>query len=96
MIAELILAPEAVQDIAEGYAWYEDRRPGLGEDFLTCEVQEACFRFEAAKFIIPLQWPNVNSGNGRICLDWLGGSEHSSINLSLVMTGSSKDGLETR
>ncbi len=35
MAVELILAPEAEQDIAEAYAWYEQRRTGLGEDFLT-------------------------------------------------------------
>ena len=36
MAAELILAPEAEQDVAEAYAWYEGRRPGLGEEFLSC------------------------------------------------------------
>ncbi len=34
MAAELTLAPEAEQDVAEAYAWYESRRPGLGEEFL--------------------------------------------------------------
>lgn len=36
MAAELIIAPEAEQDITEAYAWYEGRRPGLGEEFLSC------------------------------------------------------------
>lgn len=36
MAAELIVAPEAEQDIAEGYAWYEEQRVGLGEEFLSC------------------------------------------------------------
>jgi plasmid stabilization system protein ParE len=36
MIAELIIAPEAQQDLEEAYSWYEERRPGLGEDFLGC------------------------------------------------------------
>jgi plasmid stabilization system protein ParE len=36
MAAELTLAPEAEQDVAEAYAWYESRRPGLGEEFLSC------------------------------------------------------------
>lgn len=36
MAAELIVAPEAEQDLAEAYAWYEDRRVGLGEEFLSC------------------------------------------------------------
>ena len=34
MAAELFLAPEAEQDVADAYAWYESRRPGLGEEFL--------------------------------------------------------------
>ncbi len=45
MAAELILAPEAEQDIADAYAWYEDRRHGLGEEFLTCvdaSIQRIC------------------------------------------------------
>ena len=36
MAAELITAPEAENDIADAYAWYESRRPGLGEEFLSC------------------------------------------------------------
>lgn len=36
MAAELIIAPEAEQDLAEAYAWYEGRRSGLGEEFLSC------------------------------------------------------------
>lgn len=34
MAAELIIAPEAQQDLDEAYAWYESRRAGLGEEFL--------------------------------------------------------------
>jgi plasmid stabilization system protein ParE len=36
MAAELIVALEAEQDVAEAYAWYEGRRIGLGEEFLNC------------------------------------------------------------
>jgi hypothetical protein len=36
MAAELVIAPEAVGDIAEAYAWYEARRVGPGEEFLGC------------------------------------------------------------
>jgi plasmid stabilization system protein ParE len=36
MAAELITTLEAEEDIAEAYAWYEGRRPGLGEEFLSC------------------------------------------------------------
>ena len=35
MAASLFLAPEAELDIAEAYDWYEGRRMGLGEDFLS-------------------------------------------------------------
>jgi plasmid stabilization system protein ParE len=40
MAVKLIIAPEAEQDIAEAYAWYEGRRAGLGEEFLSCA--DAC------------------------------------------------------
>ena len=36
MNAEVIFAPEAERDIAEAYSWYEGRRVGLGEEFLSC------------------------------------------------------------
>ena len=36
MAAEVIIAPEAEQDLADAYAWYESRRSGLGEELLTC------------------------------------------------------------
>ena len=35
MAAELVVAPEAELDIAEAYVWYESRRVGLGEEFLS-------------------------------------------------------------
>ncbi len=41
MAAELVLAPEAVNDIESAYAWYETRRAGLGEHFHS--VVEAAF-----------------------------------------------------
>ena len=42
MAVELIIAPEAQQDVDEAYCWYEDRRPGLGEEFLGCV--DACIQ----------------------------------------------------
>jgi len=36
MAVEFIIAPEVEQDLAETYAWYEARRTGLGEEFLSC------------------------------------------------------------
>jgi plasmid stabilization system protein ParE len=35
MAAELVIAPDAELDIVEAYAWYEERRLGLGEEFLS-------------------------------------------------------------
>jgi len=42
MAAELVVAPEAEQDIGDAYAWYENRRHGLGEEFLSCV--DACIQ----------------------------------------------------
>jgi plasmid stabilization system protein ParE len=42
MAAELNLAPEVEWDVLEAYAWYEGRRLGLGEEFLTCV--DACIQ----------------------------------------------------
>jgi plasmid stabilization system protein ParE len=36
MLAELILAPEVESDLDDAYAWYQEQRPGLGEEFLGC------------------------------------------------------------
>jgi hypothetical protein len=36
MAANLIVAPEAEQDMTEAYAWYEGRRPRRGEEFMSC------------------------------------------------------------
>jgi hypothetical protein len=36
MTAELVFAAEAEQDISHAYAWCEEQRIGLGEDFLSC------------------------------------------------------------
>lgn len=42
MPAELIIVPEAQKDVNEAYCWYEDRRSGLGEEFLGCV--DACIQ----------------------------------------------------
>lgn len=42
MAADLIMAPEAEEDLADAYHWYESHRPGLGEEFLSCV--EACIQ----------------------------------------------------
>jgi plasmid stabilization system protein ParE len=40
MVKHFHLLPEAEQDAAEAYGWYEERQLGLGEEFLRCV--EAC------------------------------------------------------
>lgn len=40
MAVELILSVETEEDLTEAYAWYENRRLGLGEEFLSSV--EAC------------------------------------------------------
>jgi plasmid stabilization system protein ParE len=35
MLSNVRLKLSAVEDLAEGYAWYEQRRAGLGDEFLT-------------------------------------------------------------
>jgi hypothetical protein len=45
MAVELLIAPEAERDIAEAHIWYEGRRSGPGEEFLTSAIriwEEAC------------------------------------------------------
>ena len=34
MTVDVRLRPEAEQDLAESARWYEDQRPGLGQEFL--------------------------------------------------------------
>lgn len=36
MTDEPILRPHALEDLRKAYAWYEEQRPGLGEEFLRC------------------------------------------------------------
>ena len=42
MTVELIVAPEVEQDLSKAYDWYQERREGLGEEFLTCV--DACIQ----------------------------------------------------
>jgi plasmid stabilization system protein ParE len=42
MAADLIIAPEAAQDIDEAYGWYEWQRSGLGDEFFNCV--DACIQ----------------------------------------------------
>jgi hypothetical protein len=37
---EIVFHPEATQEYAEAYKWYEERQEGLGERFISC-IDEA-------------------------------------------------------
>lgn len=34
--AKLVISPEVEQDLGAAYTWYEERRAGLGEEFMSC------------------------------------------------------------
>jgi len=52
-VRDLILAPEAEEDLASAYGWYEDRRSGLGEEFLaSVEASLAALRRTPAAYAI--------------------------------------------
>lgn len=36
MAAKLVIVPEVERDLSEALDWYEARRSGLGEEFLSC------------------------------------------------------------
>ena len=36
MAVRVVAVPEAEQDVADAYDWYEGRRVGLGEEFPGC------------------------------------------------------------
>lgn len=57
MVYELIVRPEAEEDIAEAFSWYEARRRGLGHDFLL--QVDAAFRFLGRD---PLVFPEQYKG----------------------------------
>jgi plasmid stabilization system protein ParE len=42
-LRNLIILPEAEQDVAQAYTWYEEQEFGLGEEFLRCV--DACIQF---------------------------------------------------
>jgi plasmid stabilization system protein ParE len=60
MASDLVIAPEAEQDIAEAYIWYEARRVGLGEDFLSSV--DACIESILRR---PEMFPLVHDGYRR-------------------------------
>jgi hypothetical protein len=66
MPVELVIAPEAESDIAEAYDWYEGRRPGLGEEFLSSV--DACLG-DAAVLVNPENVFDIVRGIRDVVLD---------------------------
>lgn len=60
MPVEFVIAPEAEVDIAEAYVWYEGRRDGLGEEFLSSV--DACLESIRRR---PQMYPIVHEGYRR-------------------------------
>ncbi len=42
-MSNFIILPEAEDDVAQAYTWYESQELGLGEEFLRCV--DACIQF---------------------------------------------------
>src|SRR2546423_7943453 len=53
MIERVIFTEEAEDDVVSHYAWYEDREPGLGEDFLRC-VEACCLTIQRNPRLYPV------------------------------------------
>src|ERR1019366_3712672 len=60
MLVELVIAPEAELDIADAYVWYEGRRAGLAEEFLSSV--DACLEGIRRR---PEMYPVVHEGYRR-------------------------------
>ena len=55
MSCRLIVRPEAEDEMADAFDWYEERVPGLGSDFLLCV--DAVFNAIVRN---PLQFPRIH------------------------------------
>ena len=78
MAARLIVSPEAVEDIVEACRWYENRRPGLGEDFL--DRIDACIQtIRRMPEVYPIVFEDYRRGLLRrfpfaVIYDYIGGT----------------------
>ncbi|MEO6035729.1 MAG: hypothetical protein ABIQ35_10780, partial [Verrucomicrobiota bacterium] len=59
IIEQIIYTAEAEDNVADSYTWYEDREPGLGEDFLRC-VEACVLLIQRIHFFI--LWQPTNFG----------------------------------
>lgn len=58
MSHRFLIRPEAEADLAEAKRWYEQRREGLGADFLLC-VEEALQRMGRHPELYPVVYKDV-------------------------------------
>jgi toxin ParE1/3/4 len=69
VLSTVILLPEAVTDVANGYGWYENQELGLGEEFLRCLERAYALiaahplhypvRFDSFRCILVRRFPNA-------------------------------------
>ncbi|MFH1111133.1 MAG: type II toxin-antitoxin system RelE/ParE family toxin [Planctomycetota bacterium] len=58
MMSQLILRPQAEADLAEAYAWYEERRAGLGQSLLL-SVEAALASIRENPLLFPVVHGNI-------------------------------------
>ena len=54
----ILIRPKAQTDIDSAYHWYEERREGLGDDFLLC-VEESLEKISRSPHLYPLVHKNI-------------------------------------
>lgn len=59
----IVSHPEADEELVAAALWYEERQPGLGDDFLD-EFEHALRRIEAE----PERWPKIRGDNRKLNL----------------------------
>lgn len=64
MILRRVLLPEAAEELLEAAEWYEDRRPGLGAEFVGA-VEHAMNAAASAPLTVAA-WPGSKRHRGRV------------------------------
>ena len=54
----IIFRSQAKKEIETAYQWYEERRNGLGEDFLLC-VEEVIEKISRSPHLYPTVYKNI-------------------------------------
>jgi plasmid stabilization system protein ParE len=64
MTYTFVIRPDAEADLAEAKRWYEERREGLGADFVLC-VEEALEKVRRNPEVYPIIYKNVRRATVR-------------------------------